>query len=95
MRQACEALEATTLGRRWRGALRRTAASDGLRDLASSFLALQAARHLADYDPSATFLASDAESLVDAAEGAMAAFATLADPDRTDLLALLLALPRG
>ena len=52
-------------------------------------------KHLADYDPAATFTVADAQFLVDAAEAAMTAFDQTPVDERADVLALMLANPRG
>lgn len=90
MRTVCEALRVSTLKDRYKRHLRRTVVSQDMRDFAATFLALQEARHLADYDPAARFLPSDAASLVDAAEVAIAAFDRVSPDEQADVLALMM-----
>jgi hypothetical protein len=59
MKQMCEALLKSTLPDALKWRLRRDAVSQETRDFAGSFPALQEIRHLADYDPTIVFLASD------------------------------------
>lgn len=66
-----------------------------MREFASAFPALQEARHLADYSPSTVFLASDVDSLIDAAEVAIAAFDRIDPEERTDVLALMMVKSKG
>ena len=74
--------------------LGRASISGFMQAFASAFVNLQEQRHLADYDPAATFTVADAQSLVDAAEAAMAAFDQAPVNERADVLALMLANPR-
>ncbi len=90
MKMVCEALQASTLKDKFRRQLRRTAVSREMRDFAEIFPALQDARHLADYDPTARFLASDVASLIDQADAAMGAFDRAPSQERIDVLALLM-----
>ena len=56
MRTVCEALQVSTFSRRYRTALNRKAASQGIRDFATAFVEFQDLRHDADYDPATRFL---------------------------------------
>jgi hypothetical protein len=91
MKTACEALQVSTLNKKYKRCLGRTAMSQDMRDFAGAFPALQEGRHLADYDPAAQFPPSDVVSLIDAAEVAMDAFARTAPDERADVLALMMA----
>ncbi len=90
MKSVCQALLASELSVKYRYCLRRAAVSQDMRDFASTFPALQEARHLADYDPAAEFVAFDVAALVDAAELAMNAFRRADAEEQADVLALLL-----
>lgn len=94
MRTVCEALQASTLSRRYRTALNRTAASQGIRDFATAFTEFQDLRHDADYDPAARFLQADVVVLIDEAAVAIVAFDNAPADERTDVLALLMVKPR-
>lgn len=95
MRSICRDLDTATLNERLRRLLRRDRVSAELRSFASAFVALQDARHSADYDPSAWFEPSDAELLVVGARAALAAFDRIAPDELTDFLALLMARARS
>jgi hypothetical protein len=90
MKMVCEALRGPTLRDKYKRPLRRTSVSRDMRDFAEIFPALQDARHLADYDPTTRFLASDVLSLIDVADSAIAAFERATAEEQTDILALLM-----
>ena len=95
MKAVCEALNVTALSRSLQQQLGRTAVSEAMRDFASSFITLQTARHRADYDPSVSFSLVNSASLVEAAGLAMSAFDHVLPDEKADVLALMLAAPRG
>ena len=95
MKTVCEALNVVTLGRSFARQFRRTPVSPDMRAFAPAFLELQEARHLADYDPQATFTAKDAETFIGDAEGAISAFDRAEAAERDDVLALMLTSARG
>lgn len=68
MKSVCEALDVAALSRNLARQLGRRSVSADMREFASYFVALQHARHLADYDPGADFSPSSVERLVDAAK---------------------------
>jgi hypothetical protein len=90
MKTVCEALQAPTLRDKFRRQLRRTSVSRDMRDFADIFPALQDARHLADYDPTARFLASDVFSLIDLADDAIEACDRAPRQEQIDVLALMM-----
>lgn len=95
MKQACASMAVKALSDPVSRQLGRASVSGFMRAFASAFVNLQEQRHLADYDPAATFTVADAQSLVDAAEAAMTAFDQAPVDERADVLALMLANPRG
>lgn len=95
IKAVCESLDVKTLNKTLQQQLGRTAVSQEMRNFANAFSALQEARHLADYDPSAKFVFSDSADLVGAANVAMMAFEQVMPDERTDVLALMLVNPRG
>lgn len=95
IKSVCEALNVTRLSKTLQQQLGRTAVSPDARSFADAFPALQEARHLADYDPSALFVLSNASDLIDAAEAAMATFGRITPGEKADILALMLANPRA
>jgi hypothetical protein len=95
MKSVCEALDVAALSRNLARQLGRRSVSADMREFASYFVALQHARHLADYDPGADFSPSSVERLVDAAEIAIAAFDRTDPEEQADALALLLTGPRA
>ncbi len=95
MKDVCESLDAPTLKRKVQEQLGRPAVSKEMRFFASTFVALQEARHLADHDPSIVFVLSDSADLVDVAGAAMTAFDLVAPDEKADVLALMLVNPRG
>lgn len=90
MRQGLDDLRSSTLPRRVRNALGRQDVSQALNDFANNFVALQDARHLADYDPSSQFELADAISLIDTAEVTIETFDRIASDEQVDLLAFLM-----
>lgn len=95
MKTVCEALQVSTLKSKFKDALRRSAVSQDTRDFAFAFPALQAARHLADYDPAVAFLPSEVSSLIDAAGVAMGAFDRISPDEQADVLALMMVKARN
>jgi uncharacterized protein (UPF0332 family) len=95
MKEVCENLIGPVLRERYRRQLRRSTVSATLRDFASSFPVLQEYRHLADYDPSLKFLASEVAAIITAAHGAVDAFERISPEEQTDVLALMLIGARG
>jgi hypothetical protein len=72
-----------------------TAVSQEMRNFAEAFVALQDARHLADYHPVSEFDLPASAGLVDTAESAMEAFDRTLPEEKADVLALMLANVRG
>ena len=95
MKQVCASIAVKALGSPVIQQLGRPAVSDPMRAFANAFTNLQELRHLADYDPAAVFTLADAQSVVDAAESAMADFDAAPPDERTTVLALMLINPRG
>lgn len=95
IRQVCDELSKPTLKKIYQEQLRRSAMSQDARYFAGAFAALQDRRHLADYDPSATFYFADADALVASAADAIDAFDRIPHDERRDLLALMLVRTRG
>lgn len=95
IKAVCESLNAATLNANLKRQLGRSAVSQDMRDFAYAFVALQEARHSADYDPVAVFLPSDVVALVGAADYAMAAFDRVAPNEQADVLALMPVNARG
>ena len=90
IRAVCENLKARTLTDRYKAALGRSAASQHMRDFASTFPELQDARHAADYHPTYGVALSQAISFVDLAGVAITAFERCSIEERDDVLALML-----
>jgi hypothetical protein len=90
MKSICVSIDVATLNPSLQRQLKTTAVSQDMRDFATGFLALQEARHRADYDPHAVFVHSDAVDLVDQAELAVQAFDRALREEQTDVLALML-----
>jgi hypothetical protein len=95
MKAVCESLNASTLNRTFARQFRRASVSAEMRTFASIFLALQEWRQLADYDPLVDFAKSDAETCIQDAEVAMAAFNRTEAAEQDDVLALMLTNARG
>jgi hypothetical protein len=91
----CEALDVASLSRNLQHSLRRAAASSDMRIFAGNFVALQAARHRADYEPAAEFSPSAALGFIASAEIAIAAFGRTDPGEQADVLALMLSNPRA
>jgi hypothetical protein len=94
MRSVCEAIDVSVLSRTLERNLRRTSVSLEARGFAGRFVVLQDARHLADYDPTETFIQTDVDELLDSAEIAIIAFAGIQRDEQSDILALMLSNPR-
>ena len=94
IKTVCDGLAAGTMSRSLQQQLGRAHISQGMRDFASAFPALQEARHLADYDASIRFELSDVTALVGAAEAAVAALEQAEPAEKADVLALMLVNPR-
>lgn len=95
MKSVCVSLNVPMLSKLLREQLGRAAVSQDMRDFGSIFAILQDARHLADYDPSATFSLSNSTDLVSLAETAMTAFDHIEPDERVDILALMLVSAKG
>jgi hypothetical protein len=95
MKEVCEALQVTTLNKKYKRHLRRSTASRDMREFAAFVPLLQEYRHDADYDPAARFLPSFVVDLVDGAESAMDAFDRVAPDEQADVLALMMVGARG
>lgn len=95
MKAVCVSLDVKALSRPVAQQLGRSGVSGSMRAFASAFVNLQEQRHLADYDPTAMFAPADAQFLVDAAKAAITAFDQAPPDERADVLALMLANPRG
>ena len=85
MRDVCKALDVPRLKDPWKRQLGKDA-----RGFAADFVALQEARHSADYDPKAEFSPSGVSALIEAADNGLAAFDRIAPDERADMLALML-----
>jgi hypothetical protein len=94
MKTVCRALDAPRLAPNLERQLGRLAVSQDLREFARLFVALQEARHRADYDPHAILTHADAIKSVERADSAMQAFGRVPADEQADVLALLLANPR-
>jgi methanogenic corrinoid protein MtbC1 len=90
-----EALQASTLRDKYKLSLGRRAVSQDMRDFAGAFVERQAQRHLADYDPAASFEPSERALITRGAEMAMEAFYRVAADEKADVLAFLLVGARG
>jgi uncharacterized protein (UPF0332 family) len=95
MKRVCEDVARSALASAMERQLKRRSLHPDLRDFATSFVALQAIRHGADYDPDFTVDQSKALAAIDRAERAIAFFTAAPDDERSDLLALMLASGRG
>lgn len=94
MKSVCQAVDVAQLSAHLSRQLGRSAIDRSLRDCASGFVALQLARHQADYDPLARFDLAYATDIVDLATLAIDAFASAPVEERADLLALMLSTSR-
>jgi len=94
LKSICASLDVPKLSSSLQQQLGRQAVSPDMRNFAAAFVALQEARHLADYDPQVVFLHSDAVGFVDEAELALPAFDRTAAEERADVLALMLVTSR-
>ena len=70
--------------------LRRTSASQPMRDFASVFVDLQERRHSADYDAQANFVISDAQDAVDSARVAVGRIRRIQKSEIAEAFALML-----
>ncbi len=95
MKEMCEALKLPTLKQRLQRQLGRRAVSLDMQSFSEDFVALQEARHEADYDPTAQWTPSDALGLIGAAERAIATFHRITPEEQADMLALLMVKPRA
>jgi hypothetical protein len=95
MKSIYETLNVPVLSKTLQQQLGRSAVSEARRDFAGLFAALQAQRHVADYDPSAVFEFADSKDLVETAEVAISAFDRTLPDKKADVLALMLANARG
>ncbi len=94
MKSVCKSVDVPFLSPTLERQLGRKTVHPGLRVCANTFIALQEARHLADYDPGATFILRDVSDLTDLAQLGMSAFENAPVDERSDFLALMLATPR-
>lgn len=90
MKQVCDGIARGELNLSLRQQLRRSSVHSDLRDFAISFVDLQARRQQADYDPYLQLSREDAETALDIAERAIAAFHRAPVDERADVLALML-----
>lgn len=95
MRRVCQDLDVAALRPAVARQLGRPRVSPAMCQVAAAFIALQDARHAADYDPSARFDAADVTATLTEAEDAIAAFAQVPAEQQADILALMLVDPRG
>jgi len=95
VKEVCIRLCASRLSEQMKRELGRDSVSREMRDFASSFPFLQAARQHADYDPSFVILLVDAADQIAAAQTAIAAFDQTAEDERTDVLALMMGRTRA
>ncbi len=75
--------------------LQQESISRDMRDFASAFPMMQEERHVADYDPAASFEPSGARDLIGTAENAIAAFGRSLPEEQADILALFMVKPRS
>lgn len=90
LKDVCKRLNVTPLAPRMQDQLGRQAVGQDMRDFASSFVALQELRELADYDSQAVFQQSDAIGSVEVADSALLAFDRTTPEEQADVLALVL-----
>ena len=95
IRDALEEAAKPTLKLALRRALGRTSISPQLKVFADTFVPLQQLRHVADYDPTIKLSRSDVVDLIDDAEQALHAFASIPRDEMTDLIAYMLVGARG
>ena len=96
MKQICEDLAKSNLPQKVKWSLRRDVVSQGTRDFAASFPALQEIRELADYDPTVgPWNASNIADVIDLAETAIEAFDRIPQDEQSDILALLMVRARA
>jgi len=91
LKKVFEALSKTTLSEKYRDLLQRAALSQDMRAFAAAFPSLKVFRHLADYHPAVRFSPSEVLAVINEAEFALEAFDRIAEGEKTDVLALLLA----
>lgn len=91
MKAVCKGLDVPRLAPNLERKLRTQSVSQDLRDFARMFVALQDARHLADYDPHMPLTNADALAWIDQADLATQAFARVPASEQADVLALMLA----
>jgi hypothetical protein len=91
MKAICQEIDKAQLRAKFRAQLRLDAVDPELRDFASTFVALQELRHLADYDPQAEIFESDALDACVSAELGMSGLQRADQEQLADLLALMLA----
>jgi hypothetical protein len=95
LKDVCNRLDVTQLAPRMQEQLGRQSVGQDIRDFASSFVALQELRELADYDSRALLGQSDAIGSVETADLALQAFARITPDEQADVLALMLVTSRA
>lgn len=90
MKQVCEELDKPNLRTGYREKLKRTSVSIPIRYLATAFVALQEARHQADYDPQAAMSDADAQRACGLAAFGMRMLASAGPAELRDVLALMM-----
>ncbi len=95
IKSVCAMLQSPTLNKSVQQQLDRDSISGAARNFANNFLSSQEARHLADYDPREEFRVSKAVDQIAITEAAIADFAAIPSDEKIDILALMLANPRG
>ncbi len=90
MKAVCKSIDVGQLSPTYARQLGVAHVSQDMRDFASVFVALQEARHSADYDPHSAVAHTDAIGLVDQAELGTRAFDRAAPTEQADVLALML-----
>lgn len=90
MKTVCKSINVAKLAPAYGRHLGVPQVSQNMRDFASVFVALQEARHSADYDPHWAVAHTDAIGLVDQAELGIEAFDKAVQTEQADVLALTL-----
>jgi len=95
MLRGCEDVDKPILGAKTQKALGVPSVSQDIRDIASTFVALQQHRHWADYSPQGKIARAEAEDLVDQAELAMSKLNECDASELSDFLVFLLVSSRA
>jgi hypothetical protein len=90
MKTLCSSVDRSPLPRNLQRQLGRSSIHSDIRDFAGTFIVLQEARHLADYDPLAHLVVQDALDLIDQTQLAIDAVQRAPSDQLADFLALML-----